>query len=269
MSAFETLCFMRCFSFIIGHLIPSNNECWQLYKFLRQILDIVTSSRIIRSDAKTLKLLIEQHNRLYIKLFGDLKPKFNILCHYPQIILLNGPCVNFWNMRFESRHRSLEANVHATNCSKNLLLTIARKETLKMAEIFHTTRSENTIDYISPDSTDETYSATAELSHEAKYYKEAEINSTRYKIGTFIVSNMEESEIEFGEIVKIIKINDDAYFQINVFDEIIFDDHFHSYHVKKRVNEVRIVKYADLLIIAPCISIKKRKTHFVSPKYVL
>ena len=62
---------------MIGNLIPEDGEYWQLYKYLRQIIDIVTSPRIIRSDAKILKALIVNHNQLYLDLFGSLKPKLH------------------------------------------------------------------------------------------------------------------------------------------------------------------------------------------------
>ena len=56
MSASEILCLVRYWGLMIGDLIPDDDEYWQLYKYLRQIIDIVTSPRIIRSDAKILKV---------------------------------------------------------------------------------------------------------------------------------------------------------------------------------------------------------------------
>lgn len=145
MSASEMLGLTRYFGVIIGDMIPEEDECWLLYKYLRQIIDIVTSPRIIRSDAKVLKKLIEQHNELYIKLFGALKSKFHNLLHYPRILLLNGPCIHLWSMRFESRHRQSKSNVQATSCSKNLLVAIATKQTLKMCQMIHSIKQENVI----------------------------------------------------------------------------------------------------------------------------
>ena len=120
MSASEMLCFVRYFGLIVGDLIPENDKHLELYKYLGQIIDIVTSPRVIRSDAKVLKKLIEEHNQLYIDICGVSKPKFHILLHYPTILLNNGPLINFWSMRFESKHRHLKANAQSTNSSKNL-----------------------------------------------------------------------------------------------------------------------------------------------------
>lgn len=125
LSAAEMLCLVRYFGLIVGHFIPENDEHWELYKILRQIIDIVTSPRIVPSDAKGLKNLIQNLNQIYQNLYDKLKPKFHHLIHYPRILLANGPCINFWSMRFESRHRQLKANAQSTSCSKNLLITIA------------------------------------------------------------------------------------------------------------------------------------------------
>ena len=76
-----------------------------MYKI--KIIDIVTSPKVIRSDAKVFKKLIEEHNQLHMDICGVLKPKFHILLHYPTILLNNGPLINFWCMRFESKHRHL------------------------------------------------------------------------------------------------------------------------------------------------------------------
>ena len=81
-SASKMLCLTRYFGLVMADLIPETDEHWQVYKYLRQILDIVISPRIIRNDAKVLQTLIEQHNSLYLNYvfnFGPLKPKFHHL----------------------------------------------------------------------------------------------------------------------------------------------------------------------------------------------
>ena len=104
MSASEMLCLIRYLGIIIGDLIPEDNSCWMLYKHFRRIIDIVTSPRLICTDIKILKNSVAELNQLFIHLYGTLKPKFHILLHYVRILLLNGPCIHYWSMRFESRH---------------------------------------------------------------------------------------------------------------------------------------------------------------------
>lgn len=160
MSASEMLTLVRFFGLIVGDLILNkNDECWQLCKYLRQIIDLLTSPLLISSTAKQLKLLIKNDIELHVKLFGSMKPKFHNLVHYPEILLNNGPCINFWYMRFQSRHRDIKANAQSTNCNKNLLVTIATKQKLQFASIIQTFDCKTTVVISSrqDDASDECY----------------------------------------------------------------------------------------------------------------
>ena len=87
---------------------------------------------MIRQDAKILSETIENLNSLYQRLGGTLKPKFHNLTHYPRILLMNGPFIHFWCMRFESRHREIKSTAQSTASMLNLLVTVATKEMLRM-----------------------------------------------------------------------------------------------------------------------------------------
>ena len=119
MSAAEMLCFERYFGLMFGNLVPEGEKHWKLYIFLRKIIHIITSPRIIPSYVLQLTHLIMELNNMYIRLFGKLKPKFHFLIHYPRLLLLNGPCIHYWTMRFESRYKEMKSNALASNCSIN------------------------------------------------------------------------------------------------------------------------------------------------------
>ena len=199
-SVSEMLCLVRYFGLLFGDKVPFDDECWQLYKYLRQIIDILTSPRIIRSDAKRLEDLIKLHNELYVKLFGKLKPKFHNLIHYPSIMLKNGPVIHFWVMRFESRHREVKANAQATSCNKNMLVIIATKQMLKMCEIIHFLQCESDIKCGVRNASECETKSYFTKADDAEYHNQAQMNGIIYKIGMFLVINMEQSEIEFGKI---------------------------------------------------------------------
>ena len=90
-SAADMLCLVRYLGLIIGDLIPESDIHWNLFKHLRQILDILMSPQMICTDAKVLKELVKDLNHLYKELYGKLKPKFHHLTHYPRILINNGP----------------------------------------------------------------------------------------------------------------------------------------------------------------------------------
>lgn len=100
-SAAEVLCLVRYLGVIIGDLVPPSDENWSLYTNLRKIVDIITSPRIVKSDAKDLQKLVKDLNSSYFKLCGKLKPKFHFITHYSNVLLKNGPLVKFWSMRYK------------------------------------------------------------------------------------------------------------------------------------------------------------------------
>ena len=269
MSAAEMLCFVRYFGVMIGDLVPEADEHWQLFKYLRQIFDILLSPKIVPSHIKCLENLIEKHHQLYIQLFGTPKPKYHFLIHYPRILNMNGPCANYWCMRFESNHRKAKATLQSTASSKNLLKIIGVKQGLMMCELFNTMVIEDDIKLSSRDDSDcEAKTYFDAFTNNAEYYDQIEIWNILYKIGSFIILNMQESEQQFGEVIKIIKVNDDIYFHINIFQEITFDEHYHAYIVENS-KKTEYMKLSELPLVCPCLSIKKRTCHYIISHYGL
>ena len=136
-SAAEMYSLIRFLDVIIGDKIPrSDNHC-NLYKYSRQIFDILMSTKVVRGDASILRSLITKLLEKYIELYDELKPKLHFLVHYPKILILLGPIVKFWCMRFESFHQLIKRNANSSNNATNLLKTIAKKQALKLCEMVH------------------------------------------------------------------------------------------------------------------------------------
>lgn len=243
-SAAEMLCLVRYFGLMVGHcILDERDEHWQLYKYLRRIIDIVTSPRIIvDSDASDLQELIHKHHTLYIKLYGNLKPKFHILLHYPRLLLQNGPVIHFWSMRFESNHSKIKANAQSSSNNKNLLVSVAIKQTLKMCEMMHNLSCESTVTLGSKDDSDKSELAhlftDIDLANKAEYYKQVDMHGTLYKIGVFLVVDMQNIEKDFGEVMNRTRIQ-------------------------------KLIKYENRPNIAPCLSVKSFETRYVASRYYL
>lgn len=98
--------FIHFLPLMIGDLIPRSNKPWKLVCLLIQIVLPENNSE----DIDNLKTLIKEHNALYIKLYGDLKPKHHFLVHYPSLIRKCGPPKFIWSFRFEAnKHQSSKA----------------------------------------------------------------------------------------------------------------------------------------------------------------
>lgn len=258
-SAAEMLTLIRFFGIIIGDLIKDpDDEYWALYKILRKILDIILSPRVIKAYVIELEQLVKELCTLYLKTFGNLKPKFHILTHYATYMLKNGPLVNFWTMRCENRHRPLKAVVNCVSSSVNLLKSIATKETLKMCNMLHGFTVETNSDNVDYDRQD----------MHRKFYKDIKINGSIYKKDLVVVVDNSDILKLFGEIIDIFEENNKVKFKINQYREVYFDDHVQAYVLDQNDSEEIIVNFNDLPNMPPCYSVKSR-CFYVIPHFKL
>ena len=181
-SASEMFCLVRYLGVMIGDLVPRDEKSWKLYIYLRKIIDILVSPRIDSEFIRKLKVYVQNLNQLYVENFGNLKPKFHFLTHYASVLEYFGPCVHFQGMRYESRNKEIKANFEATSSKKNPLITIAFKQILKLCKIVDSLRFENKIKFNSEDKSDANN----------KYYKSVTVNGNIYKVGSFVIVNLEK-----------------------------------------------------------------------------
>lgn len=251
MSASEILLLIRYFPLIVGHLIPRNDTHWQLFLYLRQICDIVSSPRLVESHLKLLEELIKLHNNLYIEIVSTLKPKFHFLVHYPRILKNNVPCVHYWGMRFESRHKELKNIVQSTSSLKNLLVTIAKKEMLKFCYLIN--NDENSNDKI-------------DKSIERDQVEFCEI---LYKVGMYIIIDLLKDNKQFGKIKKIKKKDNKIYFNVDVYEGIDFDEHYNSYICGSKIVKNFWIEHSYLPINEPCLCVEKDAERYICTNYIL
>lgn len=68
---------------------------------------------------------------LHLSLNATLKPKHNLLIHYPNIIRQSGPSRYYWCFRFEEKYKKLKSYARSMTLRKNITSTIAKKFQLK------------------------------------------------------------------------------------------------------------------------------------------
>lgn len=181
LSAAEMLFLVQYFGLIVGDRVPRDDRHWNLYKSLRQVMDIVLSPRVTRSLAKILSHSVENLNKLYTELCGPLKPKFHHMTRYAKLLLLNGPLVHFWSMRFESSHRPIKSAAQSSSSSTNLLKTIATKQSLRMFEMMNSLQFEPQIKWGLPHSkAKRDYFLNKSNSDKCKYFMSVEIHGIYY-----------------------------------------------------------------------------------------
>lgn len=133
MSCSEMSAFVAYFGFIIGDLVDKEDQFWELYLSLFEIICIITKHKISVADVTYLTYLIKTHHELYISLVGALKPKHHFLIHYPDCIKLAGPLCYLSSVRFEAFHRIAKMNAHVVTSRKNIIYTLALRHQLKLS----------------------------------------------------------------------------------------------------------------------------------------
>ncbi|KAJ8677495.1 hypothetical protein QAD02_013282 [Eretmocerus hayati] len=185
------LCLSRYLILMIGDSVPKNDGHWLLYQILRKIIGIVIAPRFTKTNVLILSDNITNHDKLYIKLFGLLKPKFHFMIHSPQIMLDNGPLIHFWSMAFERKHSDLKDVAEGTSSSRNLPKTIGIRNLLKLCYLKEFT-SRPTEEFSLGTVVDEKVSpsdlrkkvASHTGNHWAKIYRDVEVLGKSFTNGT-------------------------------------------------------------------------------------
>lgn len=251
MSASEMLCFIRCFSLFIGHLVPHGCEVWNLYLHLRCIIDIVYARHINENMIKILEHHIKEHHMIYLNISKDtLKPKFHHLIHYPFVMRNIGPLCNITCIRYEAKHRESKLTANVTCCRINVTKTLSQKHQLKLCYRllsntgFHTDLSlgpevDNIIDYDS---------LPAEFQG-AFITRWVNVNGTVYSSQEYsaIIVNSLELMPQFGLIKNIFVTESNKIgFLYYVMQTLEFDEHYHAYVVKKP-GVINFIEYSAML----------------------
>ena len=79
----------RYLPFAIGHLIPEDNEYWENYLRLLEIIDIVFARKVPMDECGYLESLIRDHHTSFKELYPEasITMKMHSMIHMPRLIL--------------------------------------------------------------------------------------------------------------------------------------------------------------------------------------
>ena len=122
-------CLFRLLPFLLGHLVPENDEVWSLYLQMRTIVEYICAKSIDPQQVEILRDLISNFYQQRRELLPEknLKPKDHYLIHYPDQILRYGPLVHTWTIRFEAKHQQFIEIWKPSRCSKNISKSVATR----------------------------------------------------------------------------------------------------------------------------------------------
>lgn len=266
MSASESTFFIRYFGAMVGDQVDPHSEVWLLYLKLRQIIDIVTSPMFSESDLETLETTIVEFNKLYINLFGDLKPKFHFALHYVRMMRRDGPVCKLSTMRFESKHRELKMIIISTFCHINILYTIASRYELALMHF----------SYYKYTSFDVTYGSSAFDTSMYYLFPEAKdkecvsyviVNNHQYSPGTIIIVDINDDGIKFGKILNVYRISEKVHFKYTPLYMIGQDKRYFGYSVEENEEKKELIEFENLADKTPCLMFKIQGRQYVFTRY--
>ena len=122
----------RILPFILKDIIDDRDKPFQVFELLMKMSSLLLAPIISYENISLLQRLTKQFLMDFKDVFKrQLTPKMHYLIHCPRLILLCGPLVRLWNMRFEGKHKDFKKI--AKNASfKNIIFSLAKSEQRSM-----------------------------------------------------------------------------------------------------------------------------------------
>ena len=274
MSAAENLSLMSNLGLMIGDLVPRDNECWQLFIKLREIISIIMKPRITLSDAYILETLVQEHNLLYAKLYGDIPPRIHNMVHFSRLLLEFGPIINYWCMRYESKNKLMKELIKIVSNCKNLLVSMVTRAQLKSCYLYYNglnLKSTNTSTKNNLDIYARINFPSVKNFEDIESFSFIEVGGHRFEIGSIIVSEMdpENDELNFGKIFKIYRLENKIYFLIYELQQVSYDSHYQAYEVRVSEEPNILINYDSIPIKINCTSKVIKGVQYVGTRFEL
>lgn len=243
---------------------------WDLYKTLRQIVDVITSPRLHAGQIKHIDARITHFLDLYKLLYGDLIYKLHNAIHVKKVLEKNGPLVHCQTARYESKHRPQKQTAVSTNCRINLTKTICLRNQLQLAYLTFTES------FCSPNLICDSYEEISVRTKNISKFKnfsdwnvdEAiyETDRLTYKGIDYVTDLIVVTEILADDLICFSKIKK-IYFQrdmvcllIRRFQTLAYDENYGAFSVRETLT-FDTVEQKNLPDVHPCLWTKKEKIY--------
>lgn len=257
MNASQCWCFARYFCLLVGDLVDGQYAYLALIHILLDIIDILFAPKLTLSMTYRLEELISSHHELFHKLFpaDSIIPKQHFLIHYPAKIRNLGPCVQYWCMRFESKHASAKEFCHLIRNFRNICKSIAYQQQMQLCVDWMAFNQSTSVD-VGPGTAVLPCTLSVPgivfekvgipLFEETYIPKYVRINGSKYTTNCIVVLAVECDLPVFGQIQLIAYAAKNVTFVVQKLHTLTYDTHLHAYEVSG-TDELTAVCYHDLV----------------------
>ena len=244
LTAVEMLSFFRYLPLILGDHIDRCDAHWLFFLKLQEIVDIVLGNCHNELILQYFQREYATHLKVFKMLFPYLpiKPKQHILIHFPTAVRANGPISDASCLIYEMRHNAVKHCAHVRHNYVNIAKSVAyqfqysalrtNKPDLLCSDEFKKTHKLEPVSLNSfPGG--ETVATVLQISIKSIVYCSLKFSycGRRYSQGNVVVIGKQNSELEFGEIKKIVWQESRPILVVEHLHTLGFEPHFHAYAV--------------------------------------
>lgn len=275
----ENWTLLRLLPLMIGDRVPENEPAWEILMDLKDITEIVVSTKFSEASLNYLESKIADHRSLLLETFPDLRlrPKHHYLEHYPHLVRCFGPLVELWTMRFEAKHSFFKRVVHDTQNFKNILVTLAFKHQLMVAyhldsNLFKHHIHAECVKVVAVASLDgswrEAFQRMCSHLNSVSLASDVQVDGIRYREGMVISAGQCGGLPEFYRIHRILVAENLGFLCIKL--PSWYTEHVRSFELDvTRHAETDILTFEDLNDFYPLVAYSVRGKLLVSPKKFL
>lgn len=280
----ENWTLLRLLPLMIGHFVPEDHKAWGILMELKDIVELLASSKFTTESLCYLECKISDHRKLLQEVFPDLKlrPKHHFLEHYPHLIQCFGPVLDFWTIRFEAKHSFFKKVVRDVNNFKNILFTLASHHQLllayylKSSSIFKPALEVTNVESVSLDILEFSIKTAIQRKYNTveivRLASTACLHGTTYSEGMFVSFGQTSELPDFGKIKKVVIVEQKASFIVELFTAW-YVEHlrcFDKYELcKSQSSHLVVVDPEDLNDYAPLSLYTIQGRNLISPKAFL
>ena len=274
--------------YMVGHLIPEDDQHWLNFLRLLQITTLCLSPVTSERTYSTMMYLIACHNKTFLELYpsNSFTPKLHYMIHFPKQMILFGPLRNHWCMRLEAKHSLFKrrrwfnfksiaksiADYHQRwMCLQQIQTSGEPSETylycgdeVKEGQTVDT--AEHPIGPVLVSSEHEAFICEAHV--EVMLTKEVKIRGHSYLEDTVLLINWEDGDVPQLVVIRRMVVHEhDKYFTCKTLEVLEFASHYNSFLVQEKEEWV-VLKYTSLRYKWPQSMRKIRGGQYVMLQYV-
>lgn len=260
MTAKEAWQFAYILPLLIGDLVDEHDEVWLLYKTLLKLVELCLSSSFDDTSLDLLKSLVKEHNTIYQKYFGALKPKMHFITHLVTSIRSMGPPRNYMCFRMEMKHRFFKVYAHCTPNRKNISKTFATKYQLHFANLLCGN------DYEEIETGKEMKSQYSAITTNHKCFQTLNYRGTDFISGMFL-PYLEDGIYYLYEILEVAVQSSNISIVCKKIGTLSFKPHYESYSVhRSSYEDVELIPLENFKSVPLYIYKSPTKVEFIRPK---